>query len=119
MRIFLMVLALGLISALSPKSANAGLNPECGYVAVASHTYTAMVSTTNAIGMYAWDFYNESATGTIRCGFSVSVSTIAGNANLGMPVKKGESKSVKGSWIPYCKSEVDGQTSPGVFCFYK
>lgn len=101
------------------KPAQAGIGAVYGSVAVSSYTYTIMISTTQADGMYAWNICNESNTGTIRCGYDINVSTIAGNTSLGFPIKKGECEYRAISSIPYCKSEVDGQTTPATREVYK
>ena len=99
--------------------AHAGYGASYGYVAVASYTYTAMASTTAAVGMYSIEICNDSSTGTIRCGYDTSVSTISANANIGFPIPKGTCVNRAVYNIPYCKSEVDGQTTPTVIEIFK
>ena len=116
MKTFLFIAALFLISG---KPASAALGASYGYVAVSSFTYTAMASTTAALDMFAMEICNDSSTGTIRCGYNVSVSTISANANLGFPILKNTCVYRAIRNIPYCKSEVDGQTTPAVIEIFK
>lgn len=104
------ILAVVLAAAALVPSAEAGRGSHYGSVAVASHTYTAMVSTSNYESAYAMNICNDS-TDTIRCGYDVSVSTVAGNANLGFAVRTLACVWRAVSNIIYCKSEANNITS--------
>lgn len=88
---------------LAGRTAQAGTGEVYGYVSVASHTHTAMVSTTNNVGAYAINICNDS-TDTIRCGYDVSVSTVPTNANLGFAIRTLTCAWRAISNIIYCKS---------------
>jgi hypothetical protein len=104
---------------LASNPAHALLATDYGYVAVASHTYTAVVSTTVALDMRAIEICNDSSTGTIRCGYDVSVSTISANSKQGFPILKETCVYREIRNIPYCKSEVAGQITPVIFEVFK
>ena len=115
------LLAFGLLalSLAASKPAQAGVGVSYGSVAVSSFTYTAMASTTTMDGAYGINLCNESSTGTIRCGYDVNVSTVAGATYLGFPVLKGTCVYRGVSNMVYCKSEVAAQTTPATLEVFK
>jgi hypothetical protein len=95
-----------------PAQASTGYPPT--YVAVATHTATAMVTAAQADGMFGVIIENDSATDNIRCGFDVSVSTVAGAATLGFKIAKGVTLFIGVGNVPYCKSESATTPTPTV-----
>jgi len=110
MKLIFIAATLFLIAAAKPAQASNAV--VYGSVAVASHTYTAVATAAQMDGAFGVNLCNESSTGTVRCGYDVNVSTVAGATSLGFPVLKGTCVYKAVTDIIYCKSEVAAQTTP-------
>ena len=76
-----------------------------GSVSVASHTYTDMSSNT-VTNAFAYNLCNEDSTNQVRCGYAITVSTIAASQYLGFWVKPQECeyRAVSYGIKIYCKA---------------
>lgn len=77
-----------------------------GAVSVSSFTPTAI--STNVVNQpFAYNICNEDSTNKIRCGYSVSVSTVSGSIYQGFWVKPQECeyRAVNYGIVPYCQAE--------------
>ena len=74
-----------------------------GSVTVSTSTATAMFDSTLVGAPFAFNICNEDSRATIRCGYSVSVSTYG--ANLGFPVRAGT-----------CEYRAVGYTASRMYC---
>jgi len=99
------------------RPAQAGVGTLVGYVGVSTITATAMISTTAAVGMYAFNICNDSD--TLRCGYDVTISTISGNAAFGFPILINTCAYRAVQNIPYCKSTSSKNLAPAVVEVFK
>ena len=78
-----------------------------GAISITTNTYVDISSVTAVGSPFAYNICSEAASGgsNVRCGYTVSVSTIAGNVNQGFWVKPQECEYRAVSAAIYCKAE--------------